>query len=786
MKSRYLGASLLALAVAQAPAIIPASARAQAVPAKAPEEIVVTAQKRSEKLQKVPLSIQVLDSKKLAQLNISNFDDYVKFVPSLSFNKNSGSGPTQNTLYLRGIVDGGYVNHSGPLPTVGSYLDEIPITTIGGALDVHLYDISRIEVLPGPQGTLYGASSEAGTVRIITNKPNPAKFEAGVDIELNHPDNGSVGAIGEGFVNVPLSDKAAVRLVAFHEHDSGWIDNVYGERYLPYTNTTVNNRDLVRNQYNQNDTFGGRAALGVEINDNWSVLAQLMGQEERQEGIYGFDPTVGDLKVQRFVPDSDHDRWGQFGLTVTGHLGDFELTYANGLFIRDTKSQADYTDYTVAYDAAYGSYWTDKNGNALNAPLQYIIGKDHYTKYSNEIRLASPSTDRLRFIVGAFQEQQTHKILQDYQIAGLGELDPTGAQLSIPGRANSWWLTNQRREDLDMAAFAEVSYDILPKLTLTGGLRGYYYDNSLYGWAGIWYFSSFVNACQPGLSYGDAPCVNVNKEAIGRGETHKVNLTYHVDDDRMVYFTYSTGYRPGGNNRRPGQTPYDSDHLINYEIGLKSQWFDHKLTFNTSLYYMDWGQFQFAYLGQNSLTIVKNAPSANIKGMEAAFEVRPTNSFTVSGGVTLTDGALTEDFCTDDAGNVIHDCTNAKPGSLASKGNELPYTPPFKGNLTARYTFPVSDWMAHVQGSFVYQTRAQVALRDSDKAALGSMPAFPTLDLTAGIVRDRTALELFIKNVTNERGEVNRYVSCTIGQCNTVYVVPIQPMTVGLKLSQRF
>src|SRR5258706_9462856 len=194
------------------------------------ETVVVTAEKRVEDLQKVPLSIQVLGTQKLDQLHITNFTDYAQYLPSVSFSANASggglNGPGFTNVYMRGVASGGDGNHSASLPSVGTYLDEQPITTIGGALDIHVYDIARVEALAGPQGTLYGASSEAGTIRIITNKPDPSAFSASYEANVNTTDKGGIGGGVEGYANIPISDNAAIRLVAWDEHDAGYIDNV--------------------------------------------------------------------------------------------------------------------------------------------------------------------------------------------------------------------------------------------------------------------------------------------------------------------------------------------------------------------------------------------------------------------------------------------------------------------------------------------------------------------------------------------------------------------------------
>ncbi len=791
MRCRLFGASILAMTVAHA------SAWAQTRPGGI-EDVVVTAQKRSEKLQKVPQSIQALDGKKLQQLNATEFLDYVKFLPSVSFQT---TGPNQTEINMRGVSSGGDGNHSGPLPTVGTYLDEMPTTTVNGVLDVHLYDIARVESLPGPQGTLYGASSEAGTLRIITNKPSTDRLFGGYDVTGTYNAHGGPGGTAEGFINIPLTSNAAIRLVGFDERDAGFIDNVAGTRTFATSGFTINNQAFQHSHFNPSNAFGGRAELLWDINDNWSILAEVLGQDQREAGIFGYQPDVGYLKTQQFNTNSYHDRWAQAGLTVTGKIADYELTYAGSLFVRDVKSYADYTDYSIYYDAYYGSgaNWRGNNGKPLNNPQQSIFGQDHFNKESNEIRLASPTDQRLRFIVGAFQEVQTHRIEQDYNIQGFADA------LTIPGWPNTIWLTDQLRTDSDVAAFTEAYLDVTPQFTLTAGVRPYYYDNSLKGFFGFsqgydqltgYHSGEGANGqyCKPGQSYLDAPCVDLNKTVTGSGETHKVNLTYRIDDDRLVYFTYSTGYRPGGVNRNANFGGYNADTLVNYELGFKSSWFDHTFTFNTALYDEEWSQFQFPFLGPNSLTIIENAPAAQIYGMEGEFDWRAMPRLDFSGGYTLTDAELSQNFCgTNQAtGQLQTSCT--KSAAQAPSGTQLPYTPVFKGNLTSRYSFDLGDWTAHVQGSVIYQTRNYVALRTADNQALGSIPSYATFDFSAGMQKNKLSLEFFVKNAFDTHGEINRVIPCTYSTCgitlpgvpHALYIYPVTPMIVGLRLSQRF
>src|SRR5689334_24012757 len=237
-------------------------------------EIIITATKREENVQNVPINVIALGTRRLDQLNISNFEDYTKQLPSVSY---LTTQPGQTTVYMRGVSAAGGTNaegnHSGPLPQVGTYLDEQPITTLGGTPDVHIYDVARIESLSGPQGTLYGASSEAGTIRIITNKPEMGVFTGRIDGELNAVDHGGVGGNLEGMINFPIGDRIAFRGVAFYQKDAGYSDNIHASRtyYGPaapfsgFAPLTITNTGLEKNNFNDQELYGGRAALKVDL-----------------------------------------------------------------------------------------------------------------------------------------------------------------------------------------------------------------------------------------------------------------------------------------------------------------------------------------------------------------------------------------------------------------------------------------------------------------------------------------------------------------------------------------
>ena len=276
--------AMCAPALAQDAAPPPAAPAAPVAPAAVDEDvIVVTATKRSENLQDVPIAITALSTKTLEDLQIDSFDDYAKLIPSLSF---KSSGPGSSNVYFRGVASGENANHSASLPSVGTYLDEQPITTIQGALDLHVFDIARVEALAGPQGTLYGASSQAGTVRIITNKPDLSSLYGAVNLELNSVAHGDFGYTGEGFVNVPITTNVAARVVGWYRKDAGYIDNVPGTLFFPTPGITFDNFDLAEDNYNDVETYGARAALKIDLDDNWTITPQIMAQSQVSNGSF--------------------------------------------------------------------------------------------------------------------------------------------------------------------------------------------------------------------------------------------------------------------------------------------------------------------------------------------------------------------------------------------------------------------------------------------------------------------------------------------------------------------
>lgn len=777
------------------------------------EEIVVTAQKRAENLQDVPISIQSLGNQTLKEMNIQNFQEYAKILPSVAMTPSLGAGSGFTLVYMRGIATAGDGQATTSQPSVGMYLDELPITTIQGNLDIHTYDIARVEALSGPQGTLYGASSQAGTIRIITNKPDLTGFDGGFSFEANTVDGGDTGYVAEGFANIPINDKAAIRLVGWSKHDAGYIDNVLGSRTFPGVaattadDITVTNAEFAEDDYNTIDTIGGRASLRVDLNDNWTVTSTVMAQKMEQEGSWGEDLSsfVSDeLQVTHFQEEYTDDEWVQLGLTIEGKIGNFDLTYAGAYLDRDVEGSFDYSDYSYWYDTIYTTgYYADlhfANTGPRTVPNQFFpdagtriwpgarfTNDDGYKRYSHELRISSPQENRLRGMLGFYIAEQKHDFEQHWLVAGLGDRMLLNANGTGPTEAfrDTVYLNSLDRKDTDEAIFGHLSYDINDKLEATVGLRFFEPEvtvNGFFGFGtgfhGIW-SGTGEGQCPSQVDFkDDAPCQNVKKgikesESIGR-----LNLTYKINDDKMVYATWSEGYRPGGINRAPNAGEYISDFLTNWELGWKTQWMENRLQWNGAVFFEEWDDFQVSFVGANAITQVDNGPTAEITGLESQFLFQATDNLRLSASFSLIDSELQDDYCP---------ACNSDGSPWAPAGTSLPVTADFKGNAVARYHFDWRGWEAHLQGSMVYEGERGSSLNQRDNAIRGDVPSSTLVDLTAGIRNEDYQFEVFIKNATDEDAPLYLTSQCATGTCGSQnYSVRARPRTFGIRFTKDF
>jgi outer membrane receptor protein involved in Fe transport len=808
-------AGSVAVAMAAAPAHAQESAAAGVL-----EEVLVTAQKRVENLQDVAVSIQVLGNERLENLNVRAFEDFIDFLPTVSHT--SGSGPGFGQIYMRGIASGGDGNHSASMPSVGYYLDEQPITTINQILDIHMYDIARVETLAGPQGTLYGQGSQAGTIRIITNNPVLGETEGGFDIEANATKSGNPGYNLNGFWNFPIGERAAIRLVAWHKERGGYIDNVPTTMTFPGPRThTISNAAYTQDDFNESWTTGMRAKLRVDLNDTWSVTPGLIVQESDFRGDNNHNPEFfGDLETGQLWPTQGEDDWYQASLTLEGSIGDIDVVYAGAYLDRDLNYEYDYSDYTEywayyltnpdwydppGYCVYYSERW-DPNTDYYECAIgkQFVGAKNVFTRTSHELRFQSPGDRQFRWVAGMFYQAQEHNfdlqwIVPDLDPARTVVLPPTGDRLY---GGTTVWQTYQIREDQDTAFFGELYYDFSDKVTGTLGARYFEFDNQLYG------FNGFARHCTgqyidgvfveiPADEGGEMqyPCFNTRiLDSVAKGDdwAFKGNLEYRLDDDKLIYFTWSEGFRAGGANRArvEGLGGYDPDFVTNYEFGWKMQLMDGRMRFNGAVYRVDWDDFQFGFLDFtiSNLTIVTNGTgTSRSEGVEWELDYAVGEDDILTFAGNWNNSELQNNFWRNpndrDAGEPFN----------APAGTPMPYVPDLQLTGIWRSNFEVGGYPAFFQAAASYTGARWNDLDVTNVRARREMDAYTKVNLSAGIERDDWSLNFFINNLFDERADIDHEDPGYGGLPNLQrppghkwFTTTIRPRHFGVRYSKRF
>jgi iron complex outermembrane receptor protein len=741
------------------------------------ETITVTSRKRVENIQDTPLSITALGATKLDELGIENFDDYALMLPSLSY---QSAGPGLSQVYMRGASDGGSGNASGSQPSVAMYLDEQPVTAIGRNLDLHIYDIERVEALAGPQSTLFGASSQSGTIRIITNKPQVDTFEGGVDVSYGKTKSGDASHSLEGFMNLPVSDNAAIRLVAWTKKDGGYIDNIAGTRtYGLFTDggnfSTVeeNNDDLIKENFNELTNSGARVALKVNLNDDWIATASYLTQKQETEGVWFQDSEnpsgeVGDLEVQRYFPDSMDDEFSQAALTIEGNFGSSSLVYAGSFMDRDVQYFNDYSDYADYFSTSWIQYYgCEYYGTAdvdVDCSSMAIFYNDdnQYKRNTHELRLQSTDNAPLQYIVGLYYEDASHDYRQEWIMDGMAQ----GADFRQFGVSNLWYLTDQKRADKQSALFGEVSYAFTEQLTTTLGARWFENESKLVGVSGY------------GLIAPGFPIINVDSKDEDSDSIFKFNLTYKIDDKKMVYLTWSEGYRPGGINRDETDLVariYKSDFVTNTELGWKTMWLDNNLRWNGAIYHMQWDDMQFtrfdsSYGSPVGLTV--NASEAKIVGIESDITYLMTPDWTVTAAFNFNQAELAADLLVG--------------SNLSPEGTALPNVPDFKGNLTSRYNVVIGGYnsFAQIVYSYVGESYSDIYKYKTGDVNLDLRDvnnSYSIVNLSAGIDMDGWGVNMYVDNLTDERAQLSRG-----GASYDSTVTVNRPRNVGIRFHMLF
>jgi len=757
------------------------------------ETIIVTATRRAENLQEVSESISAFDTAAIEIRGLKQMDDYVKYIPGMSLGVRE---PGATTIVFRGVAASGL--SYGAVSSSALYLDEQPITQDANP-DPRLIDIERLEALRGPQGTLYGASSQSGTLRVITNKPDPAEFDAWVDGQVSTIQDGGTGYDLSAMVNIPLvEDRLALRLVGFTAEDAGFIDNVLSDSL----GGTYTNENVVDEDVNSAETTGGRAALRWDVTDNLDITLGALFQDLSTDGHGDIDvdpesgnPIAGELNQVRFEKESLDDKWYQLGLTLNASLGFGDLVLSASYFDRDFHYEADATAYEFGFNqnfincvptTYYGCYSLYDFGGD---PRGFAIDDDQTDITTFEARLQSPadSGSRWAWLVGVFySEEKSHtefdSFIRNYADTGsfyyFQNYSAYDAQIPPTDR---WFLGVYDTELDQVAVFGELSYDLTENFTLTAGARWFDYDRK------------FKQHQEQPEGFEGYTRLDGDQSSSEDGDVIKLNATYRFDEDRLVYATYSEGFRVGGSNplkqRSVLPRQYASDQLKNYEIGLKSEWLDNRLRFNIAAYYMQWEDFavqiEDPQKGFFQLGFV-NLPSAEIPGVEAEFAFSVNENWTLDASASWNDaqvdGAASLDFGEDEQGNPL--------GFTVQDGARLPITPDWQATFGIEYrsSGQLFEAQPYVRFDFAYVGESVNSLEGIESvvslAPVQTQDAYETGDLRLGLDGDRWSASLFVDNIWDERAKIFYNNRWGVDPGQRLSINP--PRTYGLQLRFNF
>jgi outer membrane receptor protein involved in Fe transport len=596
-----------ALATAVAVALSPSLAAAQG----AIEEIVVTATKREESMQDVPVAMTALQSDDLEELRIGTFQDYVQFLPNVVA---QGTGPGQNEIFIRGAATSQTVltlsSVQGLQPSVALYLDDQPVAMQGRNLDVYATDLARVEVLPGPQGTLYGASSQAGTVRLITNKPNHSELLAGFDLSYSTTSGGDPSNSVEAYLNLPISEQFAVRLAAYNDRQGGWIDNrlndpenggwngstvvidrISGGPLSDPENMTIpvpRNDQLVESNFNDATYSGIRVGASIIFSDAWDLLLQHTAQSLETEGVWSYDPNLsGKSSVNRFAPDKNDDDFGLTTWTLEGRLAMLDVVYTGGFLDRDVNATIDYTWYTNG--GLFSAYYVCYPGNGTYEecfdPQKFYQEDTENSRTTHEFRINTPADNPWRITAGVFYDDQELASIGLFKIASTAS--PYFSDLSRtlvgggstegtrsgggPFPAEISFVNDVTRTTEQIAVFGQFEYDISDRVTLSLGARWYDIDDNYKG------ATTTVNVTNQLAALGDGSLSALQAhfggaegqaifDAIQNGQLDvsdlngsgvlnqsdtilRASLDWRANEDVLLFATYAQGFRPPVTNR---------------------------------------------------------------------------------------------------------------------------------------------------------------------------------------------------------------------------------------------
>ncbi|HJP69206.1 MAG TPA: TonB-dependent receptor [Sphingomicrobium sp.] len=889
-----------------------------ATPNLLPGDIIITATRRDERLNRVPIAVQALTGQALQQLNVSNFDKLVQYLPNV---RAANRGPGVSTVFIRGLssdTSGIEANGvAGVQPNVALYLNDLPASSPGRNLDIHATDLQRVEVLAGPQGTLFGASAMGGAVRYITNKPDLHSFDAEFTGTASTTKHGTGSYSGEGFVNIPvIQDKLGVRIVGYNDYQGGYIDNVGasfqmpfdpgGPGVLPSGNPTLVaqaiqscagvancvataagttggwiaptrlvgfNSAAVRQHFNDANYAGGRVEATWQVNPDWSVELLGMHQTLKTDGVFSYDPSLGDLKTAEMSSPSLRDTIDAGTATLHGRLGFLDAILTASFLDHRAVQHGDYSrydnigSYIAYYQCDRGVYYSGyansyKQGNTCYAPNSPFIVNDDNKRWTEEFRVTTPADQPLRATLGVFHDVNRLYDLTDwlYSNPQAGFIYPVApsSTVNVLGTGTlpvgSGFVNTILRTDKQIAAYGEVSYDITKQLTITGGTRYYSETAGLFGGSSGSFATGVRAPCTPAPGTGTspaAPAVCIYTPAANpptqlgassvlatrlagidpktyKGFIFKGNINYKINENSIVYATYSEGYRPGGFNRRGcvtagvarfGQAVCDAnrayapDKAYNYEIGTKLGLFDHQAQINLAAYIIDWKNILMSVYDSNvsNQTFINNLGNGRIHGIEGQVTLRPRSirGLTIDGAFSYNDSKFLGA-----TKNPIAQLLSSS-GVLVPAGSPLALSPKFQGNLRVREDWETSNGLKLFVSGGVHHVgksiSSDVANTNVLYAGCGSYSPYPscsgvpstingvtvtkgtpivpvpvsfplaaytTFEASMGVSRDNWSLEFFGENLTDKRPQLFKQANDGVLRLTTS-----RPRTFGMRFS---
>ena len=799
------------------------------------EEVIVTATKRPQSLQDVPVAVSAIQEETLDQLGVSNFEDYLLQLPNVTA---GGSGPGQNTIYIRGVASTTpgltTAGVAGLAPNVALYLDEQPLAQPGRNLDVYAADLARVEVLSGPQGTLFGASSQAGTVRLITNKPDASATSANMKVGTAWTKSGEMSNNVEAVVNLPVSDSLTLRGVVFVDNQGGYIDNIPGTlnltqsgRFRPAGTVRANgvpvssgragfqstadlsgvtfldadNGAQAEDNFNDAVYSGARLTALWEFSPDWSLTVAHMQQDVEADGVFFADPTVGDLVIQRYENDRLEDSFNNTNWTLEGRIGELEAIYTGAFTDREADQMVDYADYMfvgqyLPYYVCDGSvtYPSGVPSGTCQAPNMFVNSLTETDVNTHELRFSTDANSAIRATFGGFYSDLELREVNSFTYIGSRNaiafngatgfgpnFSAQGANVKYPGQ---WpdgviFRNDVLRTDEQQGLFGEVTVDLNNSFSLLLGARWFDINVDLQGSAA----GSFGNF---GATQDNNAGNNLDQlfsapnpdTASTDGTITKFGLNWTPSSDQLFYFTFSEGFRPGLLNRPGGATNPAGTFSVPFAVdtddltNLEIGWKTDLLD-NTLRFNaaLFWSDIERLQTTIFDPSITNLFFSDNAADADATgFEGDLIWAPASIQGLTLT-GAFS--FLDTEITRVI------TPTDDVRLGDPLAFAPDFQINLRARYEWDLGGGrVAHIMP---HVTHSDEAYSDIITINRDRMSDWTMWGVTGGVSVEQWSAEFFIDNLTDERAELAR--SFIYDRQRVTYA---RPFTAGMRLRYDF